>query len=944
MSEVAVAVIIVLVFFLSPLIVSIRALSRTKKIPFLLDEIHLLKEEIQRLKAGVGQEEAIEETVSPEMSIVPEESLPPLINKPPDKVLHEQEREQIQKKATYVIPVRRPKKGFKWKWNQERLFAFLGAFLGIIGLVFLTLYLGTIIGIFSRFMIMAGFSALLLGISFPLGKRPKWDELAHISRSFSGALFLFAVFASSTIEGLKWIENPLLALGVISAGTLYNLLLGGFCKKKGYMVFHMAINFLVIFLLPTEPLVFWLAFILTLGLQVFGFIKKEEINSRLSFLLFTLYCLFFKETAVDFLYFSWCFNFTALVSFINLILNKEDRKMVHKVLSYAMPLLWVGVAAYLGESRLEAIIPLIGGTLIGSVFKMGKARDLKNLLYWPLQILVTGTLLILASGEGTQYWLVLLYIESSIFAYAMIKEMSYQSIPLLFNYLILISAVLFSYLSDSLTFNVFTIANRLVLVATASFFMMKAAAEDERKSSDYFSLISIFQFILPFFVFLLTHRKGEESSFEEVLFFAGLSLLVLLISNKSVLKMRTYGMWISTLVPLFLITIRFIDGPDAGFYPSLILIFPLLIFSLALIFFNRLKNTELFPDLGIYLFTVVLIIFLYFPFSQLSSILPGVLILLTSFVYYLWWEKTGHEEIQSSGIILLLLFFLRHITHHLQMENLLGFLSVRLILEISALFIFYFYLKSPRWGEERKIPVLHKTLQGTLFTLSWLFLLIMIFSHSNRNILSLSLQLSIVLLLFMDRKALLKGYPLVSLAYIHFILAQLNLTFNTHPSFPFLPGLLRNPWIFGFVNVGASIGIIFLFFRHTRHEKAYISPVFNNLKKITDYLFDRKNLSLLIPLFISLGLFFNWTLEETSLTIALFSGCFLLYGTALILKENVFRHATSVALLATSVRLIFWDLAQSTMLAKSIAFLGASIIFILINVLYSQFKGRFDNV
>ena len=107
---------------------------------------------------------------------------------------------------------------------------------------------------------------------------------------------------------------------------------------------------------------------------------------------------------------------------------------------------------------------------------------------------------------------------------------------------------------------------------------------------------------------------------------------------------------------------------------------------------------------------------------------------------------------------------------------------------------------------------------------------------------------------------------------------------------------------------------------------------------------EKKNLSLLIPLFVSLGLFFNWTLEETALTIALFCGAFILYGTALILKENVFRHATSVALLGTSVRLIFWDLAQSTLLAKSIAFLGASIIFILINILYSQFKGRFENV
>ena len=810
--------------------------------------------------------------------------------------------------------------------------------------MFLTLYLGTQIGIFFRFMIMTGFAALLLIISFPLGKTDKWDELSHISRSFSGALFLFAVFASSTIEGLKWIENPLLALGVISAGTIYNLFLGGLCRKKGYMVFHMAINFLVIFLLPTEPLVFWLAFTLTLGLQIFGFYRKEEINSGLSFLLFTIYCFFFKESVDDFQYFSWLFNSAAIIAFVNIILQDENKGKLRIIVSHMMPILWIGSAAYLGYTRIEGITPLIAGTILGGILRYSKSKDLKYLLYWPLQFLLTGTFLILASGSGTQYWLTLLYIETSFFAYWMIEDKGNESLPLLLNYLILICTVAYLYLSDNVDFNMFSIANRTVIISAASIFMMKASKDDKKKTKDYKSLISIFQFILPLFAFLLSFQKGSVSSITEVIFFSILILILLIVSNKDVLALRTNGFWFAVLFPLTITVLRLIEDSEVSFSNSLFLLFPLVILSLASFILNRFKETKFSVDAGVFIFTLILAFTMYFPFWKISTILPSIILLLAAFAYYLWWEKKGMWEIQTSGQILLLLFFFRHISHNLQMENYLGFLNIRLIIEITAILVIFLYLRSNRWNDRHKIPLLNKTLQGPAFTLGWLFLMVLLFSHSNRNILSMVFQVSVILLLYIDRKEYLKGYPLLGLAYIHFIIAQLNLALNSHPSFPFLPGILQNPWIFGFINVGTSIFIIFLFFKHVKAFQANISPVFSRMKKITDMVIEKKNLSLLIPLFTSLGLFFNWTLEATALTIALFCGCFLLYGTASILKENVFRHATSLALLGTSVRLIFWDLAQSTMLARSIAFLGASIIFILINILYSQFKGRFENV
>ena len=944
MDEIAFIVILVVVFFFSPLVISIRALKKTKKIMFLEDEIENLKKEVQILKSGTYFKESIpEELVEQEVQQEVQQEVRREIVQPEIKEFLSDIKKDTSAEPYIQPEINRKPKTRSWKWNQERLFAFLGAFLGIIGLVFLTIYLGTRMGIFSRFMIMSGISVLFLVISFPLGKKPKWDELAHISRSFSGALFLFAVFASSTIEGLKWIENPLLALGVISIGTLYNLFLGGLCRKKGYMVFHMAINFLVIFLLPTEPLVFWLAFVLTLGLQIFGYIKKEEINSSLSFLLFAVYSVYFKENVIDFSYFSWCFNFAALITFVNLMLYRDQKKRFIQILGYVMPILWIGIASYLGQTKAAAFIPLIIGAVVGAAIRYFPKRNLKALLYWPLQILITGTLLILASGDGTQYWLTLLYIESSFFAFWMIEEHDYKTIPLLLNYLILISSVVYSYLSGAQSFSFFVIVNRILLMAAASFFLTFASKTDKNKSNDYITLINIFQFILPLTVFLLSYKYMKLSGISEILLFSFLALLPLGISKSRDLKIRFYGLWTVSLFPLFILIRMFVEDDSLNFSSSLLLILPLLVLSLIFIIYSTWKKAGLFPDMGIFLFSLILIITMYFPFWNISTILPGVLILLAAFVYLFWWERSGKWEIQSSALIFLLLFFFRHITHHLQMEHYWAIFNVRLIIEITALIVFYLYLKSSKWNEKHLVPILNKSLQGTSFTISWLFIVLMIFSHSNRNVLSLVFQLSIIVLFAIEKKGLLKGYPLGSIAYMHFIFAQLNLALNSHPSFPFLPAILQNPWIFGFVNVGTSVFIIYLFFRHIKTGPYETSPVFGKLNKLTLLIMKKKNLTLLIPLFISLGLFFNWTLEATALTIALFCCCFILYSTALILKENVFRHATSLALLGTSIRLIFWDLAQSTMLAKSIAFLGASIIFILINILYSQFKGRFEN-
>lgn len=935
MSEIAISIVLVLVFFFAPLIFSIKALKRTKKIIHLEEEVKLLTNEIRDLKEGFRGSMTVDPGVREEPNIEI------MVSETDEQLIEQASQPESAVIGDLIVRPSKRKFNFKWKWNQERFFAFLGACLGIIGLVFFTLYMGNRIGILVRFMIMTGFSIALLLISFPLGKKEKWDELSHISRSFSGALFLFAVFASTSIEGLKWLESPLLALALIGTGIVYNFVLGRLCRKKGYIVFHMVINFLVIFLLPYGHLVFALAFILTMSLQIFSFLSKEEINTSLSFFLFSLYCLFVKDKSPEFSYIFWSFNFMALVSFLNLLRNKNQNKKLYSIISYGHPILWIALTAILSENKVIAVIPPAVGILVGVLMRSRETGFLKSLLYWPLQILVAGLFLILASGSGTQYWLTVLYIESAFFSYGMIKETDNKIIPLLLNSLILMGTVLYIFFSDDGILNFPMLVNRIGLISSASCFLMFTADKNKNDNSDYALVNSVFQFLMAILAVLLSLTIDQGTTIREILIFTTLILIIFFISKKEIMKLRTYGIWLVIVFSLFMVVKQFIDEPGASFYNNLFLILPLLFLSLITLIFTRLKSIQFSPDLGICLFSLILIINLFYPFWIISSILPGILFLTAAFVYLLLWQKSRIWEVHVSGLVFLLIFFIRHITHHLQMENMWYMINIRFVIELTAMSVFFLYMKSSRWRSTQKIPLLNRSLQGTVFALSWMFLLLMLLSHSNRNILSLVLQLSVVLLLIIEKRGYLPSYPLLFAAYIHFLSAQVNLAMNAHPSFPFLPAGLQNPWVFGFINLAMSIFVIYLFFRHIKNGSYDISRVFPKIEKITDLIVKKKNMTLLIPLFTSLVLFFYWTLDSTALTIALFTGCFLLYGTALVLRENVFRHATSLALLATSIRLIFWDLAQSTMLAKSIAFLGASVI--LINILYSQFKGRFEN-
>ena len=95
--------------------------------------------------------------------------------------------------------------------------------------------------------------------------------------------------------------------------------------------------------------------------------------------------------------------------------------------------------------------------------------------------------------------------------------------------------------------------------------------------------------------------------------------------------------------------------------------------------------------------------------------------------------------------------------------------------------------------------------------------------------------------------------------------------------------------------------------------------------------------------FLSIALFLYWTFDHSLLTLLWMVEVFAAYSISLYVREEHFRYAAIVGLGLCLIRLIFWDLNQSTWIMRALVFLGVGFIMILMNTLYNRFRDRLDS-
>lgn len=95
----------------------------------------------------------------------------------------------------------------------------------------------------------------------------------------------------------------------------------------------------------------------------------------------------------------------------------------------------------------------------------------------------------------------------------------------------------------------------------------------------------------------------------------------------------------------------------------------------------------------------------------------------------------------------------------------------------------------------------------------------------------------------------------------------------------------------------------------------------------------RQNAVVYYGFFIALALFLTITAEKTVLTLLWSAEAFMIFLLGILLKENHFRYIATGALVLCLVRLVFFDLVQSSTLTRALVFTGVGLMLLAMNLI-----------
>jgi hypothetical protein len=356
---------------------------------------------------------------------------------------------------------------------------------------------------------------------------------------------------------------------------------------------------------------------------------------------------------------------------------------------------------------------------------------------------------------------------------------------------------------------------------------------------------------------------------------------------------------------------------------------------------------------GIYLFSIHLFVLAYLILQPISPILFGVVALVGSLIYFEIANVLGQKykdkliDIGQPDRYLLhfayfgiLAFLLRHVFVHLQLEDYWSIIKIRFVIELVAMgvFIYASTLKKSSESIHYKSWNLHPwlielTLLFFIFTIS---LEISAFWQSIvwvGTAFALSF-IGIKMVSFSRLKLYAFGFYLATAFQVGFLTSS-YVTPSTHWT--------DQAWLSGLFAIALLFAFLVIQFKYINLSLLEVPSSFRKLTLLASAIDKRKEVYNLYPLIFCVAIFFYWSFDKGVLTLLWVVECLSVFIVSLIIRKQQFRYVALAALALCIIRLIFFDLAQASTLAKALVFLGVGVIMLVINFLYRKYKDRFED-
>lgn len=855
----------------------------------------------------------------------------------------------------------------------------LGAVIMVIGVGFLGVYAALKLSAFNRFLLISAFAGALAGIFFYLKKQEKWIKFALWLRSSSGAIFLFACLGSGGIPGLQWIADPYYSLALLIAGILVNLYLGFAGGNQVFASLHVLLSLIALCIAPQSAVILIIAALVSLFGIALTYREKWDYHLLLtisSFFLFHLYW-YYQQTG-----FSFHLKITGIITVLLVSLSvafvhyrKVYRTKVFETLPFSVHLInwfYFGLGLFLHSTGAKLTTLFISLGAVGAFFLARRAKKMGIRWLYHTDTLVAQLAAVISIITLYRWHLDELtiigavFIEIMIFLYIMLKEDE----PFLYKVgMVLLNITGITLLADGLTTmshtdNTIMVSHSATLFACFSLGTIFHLYNFRKNKFDFGSIYRslniqlspnvktpVFGIILGLILtsVYLNIYKTEWSEYFIVL----AASVFLYVRN----RFQSVELAIASVIPLVgihLINWLSYDQP-ASEVTMLVHYFPFLILSSLSVkwsfveFFNKYINW-----IGIYLFAIHTVIISYIILTPVSPFLPAVVWLILSvaglelshyanrkFADEPAFKNQTDRFLLHAGYTLILFFLIRHIMVHLQSEQYIGFIKVRILIGLFAIGIFTYWATTRKPIDSGYRSWIH--LHPLFAELIILFAILLISSEVLvfwQPILWIGSAFLLGITGNWKKESLsrLIFYSLVMSWVTAFQTSFITSTYVT-PSTEWYD----QAWLSGSIAIILQFAFLIYFYKKCSLENILLPKSLSFLKTPVEKISKDKNSWIFYPLVICTAIFLFFSFDKSILTLLWVIECFMVFIVSVLLKEKYFRYVALATLALCIARLIFYDLAQASTLTRALVFFGVGIIMLVMNSIYNKYKDRFIN-
>ncbi|QEN06711.1 hypothetical protein EXM22_01405 [Oceanispirochaeta crateris] len=826
----------------------------------------------------------------------------------------------------------------------------LGSVIMVLGAGFLSLYAALKFNEFTRFLLLLLLSALPGSLFFILKDREKWERQALWMRSISGAIFLFACLGSAGIPGLQWVHNPIQSLGLLGLGIAVNLGLSSLGKKQEFASFHSLLSLLALSVMTPGFASLVMAVIITLYALIHCFRNRWDVHLLLVLTGFFAYHLYWMQSLSEIQFEALRLQGAAALILIFLVSTfvhyRKSYATVHfqlrPFLTHLLNWLYfsVGMYLYVGEKP-ERSIAIFAGSLLA--FTLSQRAEKKRIPWLRTTSIVMGETLLCATLISLKGWDVsslmiggFIYIEVLLFLHIMVRQRRY---------------------------GLYRFAVYLYILATLA--LLSLCFENPGRNSLIYSCAVMILGLLHHHI--LYHSKDTRFLRMDVLlpskkefsisgFLCGISgstaLLLLIDLNNGIGKTLPYP--IAAVLTLSLL-IAYHSAPSRGlrtgalvylvilssigwsallsndFSPKEQLYNTLILFvSAGMTYFWKPAVHSLISYTGLIISSVTLMVLSFLILNPVSPLLPGLFWLLM--VIFIMESPGLPERFRTMALLFLTVFLFRHFIIHIHLAESWGILELRYLMDLALLgTLFVWRRHQSRMNNSFLANVMKYSMDGGVL-LAAVLIFIEIPFPSTPLFLSLTGLSILVYRRFSRQSPRMLSY---SLAYygLSLVMLTVSLFADQHENLAVLPGL---------VTLILQLASLVLFFWKENFTSLLGEQTSEGYKKIILNIERKKHSLLLYSLAAAAALFLYKSFDSQYLTLLWALECFLIFSASLFLGESHFRAISQAGLFLCVIRLVFFDLSESTPLMRGFIFLAVGLLMLGTNSLYNKYKERFS--